>query len=159
MFYHNANPCIGSCTVSEWVPGLSLVTWRSSSGLCARVCFIYACSTLEIEQRSEWDSLCPSNPLVPVCSHCCLSEWYLRAMKSNQMTFFPLFKRAPSCVLKGNWKERLGLWPSEANLIGMSFTARMKQMPAFCLSTRYKSQTRQKFLLTPSTVEFLIKPV
>lgn len=40
----------------------------------------------------------------------------------------------------------------------MSFTARIKQMTPFCLSTKYKSQTRQKFLLTPSTVEFLIKP-
>lgn len=29
------------------------------------------------------------------------SEWYLRALKSNQMTFFLLFKRAWGCVVKG----------------------------------------------------------
>lgn len=29
------------------------------------------------------------------------SEWYLRALKSNQMTFFLLFKRARGCVVKG----------------------------------------------------------
>lgn len=138
------------------VAGLSLVSCRSSSGLCVWVCFVYACSSLEMEQHSEWDSLCPSNPLVPVCSHCCLSEWYLRALKSNQMTFFPLFKRAPSCVVKGNWKERLGPWPSQANLIGMQFTACMKQMTPFCLMAKYKSQTRQKFLVTQTTVEHLI---
>lgn len=71
---------------------------------------------------------------------CC--EWYLRALKSNQMTFFLLFKRARGSVVKSGWNNRLELWPSETNLWHVS----QRLFEAGLLpDNNAPNETRQKF--------------
>lgn len=104
-----------SCTTS---PGLSVWVFSSLSF------FFFSSSSLPCVHAVGWRWTHAQNgSLYNLLTLWCLfaaivghSEWYLRALKSNQMTFFLFFKRARGCVVKGGWKDRLRLWPSEANL-------------------------------------------
>lgn len=109
--------CWRAVSARHFAMTLLILSWitpllQASMGGC-----LFLCVSSVVESRAQNGVLYNlSNPLVVFAAIVGRCEWYLRALKSNQMTFFLLFKRVPGSVVKRGWKDRRSLWPSEANL-------------------------------------------